>query len=174
MLTYLHSVNFCLYSPFLKFWHYVLRLNCDFANTSEIDYMKIILHGIIFMLLCQFIFSNLTHFQCARNIDNFFWISLDKGLKKSKKGFLIFRHFFRRFLNFFLCSVVYIWRDFFLNSMSNFNMNLVLFSFCFNSHKTNYVWKECKKESMKSHWLNNVRLKLISRIDLCASKSPCL
>ena len=40
-----------------------------------------------------------------------------------------------------------------------------LFSFCFNSHKTNYVCKEGKKEFKKSCWLNNVHLWLISRLD---------
>ena len=81
---YLCNVNFCLYSPFFKFWYY----DHDFENTSEIDYFKImILHGKIFMLFSQSIFSILSHFQCADNINKFFWNSLDKGLKK-QKGFL--------------------------------------------------------------------------------------
>ena len=44
----------------------------------------------------------------------------------------------------------------------------VLFSFCFNSHKTNYVCNKCKKELKKSCWLKNVRLRLISRLDFYA------
>ena len=48
---YLCSVN-CLYSPFFKFWHYVLSLDCDFENTSEIIW-KLMLHGRIFMIFSQ-------------------------------------------------------------------------------------------------------------------------
>ena len=48
-------------------------------------YLKILkLHGRIFLLFSQFIFSILTRFQCAHNVNNFFLIILDKGLKKQK------------------------------------------------------------------------------------------
>ena len=55
---YLYDVNFYLYSPFFKFWHYLLSLDRDFENTSKIDYLKIVkLHDRIFMLFSQFICS---------------------------------------------------------------------------------------------------------------------
>ena len=53
-----------------------------------------------------------------------------------------------------------------------FKWIVVLFSFCFNSCKTMHA-KIAKKSSKKSHWLNNIHLLLISRLNLCAPKSPC-
>ena len=48
----------------------------------------------------------------------------------------------------------------------------VLFSFHLNSHKNNYASKECKKELKKSRWLNNMHIRLISRVDfVCFWKS---
>ena len=58
--------------------------------------MKImILHGRIFMLYSQLIFSILTHFKCAHNVNNFL-ISVEKGFKKARKGsdFLAFLQMF--------------------------------------------------------------------------------
>ena len=64
---YFPSVNFYLYSPFFKFSHCLLSFNHDFENTSEINYLKTILHGRIFILFSQFTFSVLTRFQWAYN-----------------------------------------------------------------------------------------------------------
>ena len=125
-----------------------------------------ILHGSIFMLFSQFISSILTCFQFAHNIHNFFWISLDKGLKKPKGGFLfsgissdvLLLSFI---VSFFILEEIFCW-----TAWVTFGWIVVLFAFRFNSHKTNYVYKECKKELKASHWLNKVCLQLISRLDL--------
>ena len=70
------------------------------------------------------------------------------------------------------CTILvsYVWRDFLLNSMSNFLVNcsfiFILLQF------TQNVCKECKKELKKSCWLNNVCFQLISRLDfVCFWKS---
>ena len=54
-----------------------------------------------------------------------------------------------------------------------FRWIVVLFSFHFHSHKTNYVSipSSPKNNSRKSCWPNNVWLRLICRLDFCA---PCL
>ena len=109
-----------------------------------------------YQLFSQLIFSILTP-HCKQN---FFELVQTKVLK-SKKGFLIFRYFFRHSLNFFLSLFIF---------EEIFCWIAVLFSFCFNPNKINYVCKECKKELETSLWLNKVRLQLISRFDLCSLK----
>ena len=51
----------------------LLSLDHDLENTSERDYLKLMmLHGRIFILFYQFVFSILTHFQSAHDINIFF------------------------------------------------------------------------------------------------------
>ena len=133
-------------------------------RTLQRDYMKImILHGRIFMLYSQLIFSILTHFQCAHNVNNFL-ISVEKGFKKNKKGFW-FPGFYSEvllisfYVSLFMFEEIFCWI-----AWVTFRWIVVLFSFRFNSYKTNYIWKECKKMLRTSHWLNNVSLQLISRL----------
>ena len=125
---YVCSINFYVYYPFFKFWHYIVSLNRDFENTSEINYLKIvILHGKIYMLFSQFIFSISTCFQRAHNINKVFLNYCRLRFKKAK-SFLFSGISSDILLIFFYVSFFYIWRNFLLNSMSNFQMN---FSFVF-------------------------------------------
>ena len=65
-------------------------------RTPQNNNLKIMtLHGRIFMLFSQFIFSILTRFQRAH-----------------KKGILIFRYFFKRSFNFFLLVCLYLKKNF--------------------------------------------------------------
>ena len=128
--------------------------------------LLMILHGRIFMLFSQFIFSILTRFQFAHNIKIFFWTSLDKGFKKQKRGFLFSDissdvHLISFYVSLFIFEDIICWI-----ARVTFRWIVVLFSFRLNSHNTNYVCKECKKELKTSHWLNDVCLWLISRLDL--------
>ena len=129
-----------------------------------------ILHGRIFMLFSQVIFSILTCFQPAHI---FFWISLDKDLKKQKSSFLFSVISSDILLISFYVSLFIFEEIFYRIAWVTFRWIVVLFSLSFNSHKTNYLCKECKKELKKSRWLNNVRLRVISRLDLFTSKSLC-
>ena len=117
-----------------------------------------------YQLFSQLIFSILTQ-HCKQN----FFELVQTKVFKSKKDFLIFRYFFRHSLNFFL-SLFIIEEIFCWITWVTFRWIAVLFSFCFNPHKINYVRKECKKELKTSLWLNKVRLQLISRLDLCSLK----
>ena len=98
--------------------------------------------------------------MCSHCKHFFFWMSLDKDLKQ--KGFLILRHFFRRSFNFFYASLFMFEEIFCRIAWITFIWIVVLFSFHSNSHKTNYICKECKKELKTSHWFNNVCFRLIS------------
>ena len=103
------------------------------------------------MFFSQVIFSVWTRFQLA----HIFFLNYSRQrFEKAKKQFLIFSYFFRRSFNFFVCYFVYIWRDFFWIAWVTFRWIVVLFSFSFNSHKTNYLYTECKKELKKIRWLN--------------------
>ena len=83
---YLYDVNFYLYSPFFKFWHYLLSLDRDFENTSKIDYLKIVkLHDRIFMLFSQFICS-FSSFQ-------------PRAPKVCPEGAQIFSNFYHQFVS---------------------------------------------------------------------------
>ena len=112
--------------------------------------VEIILHGRRFMLFSQFIFSIL-HVFSLLTTKKFFWISLDKGFKKQKRGFLFSGISSDVLLISFYVSL-FIFEDIFCwIARVTFRWILVLFSFCLNSHNTNYVCKECKKEP-KTSW----------------------
>ena len=144
----------------------------DFENTSKIDYLKImILHGRIFMLFSQVIFSILTRFQLAHI---FFLISSRQSLKKQKSSFLFSVISSDVLLISFYVSLFIFDEIFYWIEWVTFRWIVVLFSFSFNSRKTSYLCKECKKELKKSCWFNNVCLQVISRLDLFVSKSICL
>ena len=95
---------------------------------------------------------------------------LHKNIQSNKKGFLVSGISSDNLLISFYVSL-FIFEEIFCRiTWVTFRLIVVLFSFCFSSHKTNYVCKECKKKLKKNCWLNNVRLQLISRLDLCAFK----
>ena len=76
-----------------------------------------------------------------------FWISLDKGFKKQKRGFLFSGISSDVLLISFYVSL-FIFEDIICwIARVTFRWILVLFSFCLNSHNTNYVFKECKKRA---------------------------
>ena len=114
-------------------------------------------------LSIDFLYFNLFSVCSQINFFFFFWNSLHKGLKR-KKEFLIFRHFFRGSFNFyvglFIFEEIFCWI-----AWVTFRWIAVLFSFHLDSHRTNYVSNEYKKELKTSHWLNNICLWLISRSD---------
>ena len=133
-----------------------------------------VLHGRIFMLFSQFIFSILTRFQCAQNVIKFFLNYSRQRFKKAKWGLLFSGISSDVFLISFYVSLFIFDEIFCWIAWITIRWIVVLFSFRFKSHKTNYVCKECERGLKASHWLDNVCLRLISRLDLCASKSPCL
>ena len=53
------------------------------------------------------------------------------------------------FVRLFIFEEIFCW-----TAWVTFSWIVVLFSFHFNSHKTSYVCKKCKKELKKSHWFN--------------------
>ena len=131
-----------------------------------------ILHSRIFMLFSQVIFSILTRFQLAHIF--FFELVLDKGLKKQKSSFLFSVISSDVLLISFNVSLFIFDEIFYWIEWVTFRWIVVLFSFSFDSYKTSYLCKECKKELKKSRWFNSVCLQVISRLDLFASKSICL
>ena len=118
-------------------------------------------------------FLNFNPFLACSQRKHVFWISLDKGLKKQKSSFLFSVTSSDLLLVSFYASLFIFEEIFYWIAWVTFRWIVVLFSFSFNFHKTNYLWKRCKKELKKSHWLNNVHLQVISRLDLFTSKSPC-
>ena len=132
--------------------------------------MKIIvLHGRTFILFSQLVFFISTRFQCAYNVKKIFLNCSRQRFKKAKRGFLfsgispviLFLSFY---ISLFIFEEIFCWI-----AWVTFRWIVVLFSYCFNFHKTNYACKECKKELKISHWLNNVCLQSIFRLDWCAS-----
>ena len=82
---------------------------------------------------------------------NFFWISLDKGLKNAKRGFLFSGISSDDFIISFYVWLFIFEEIFFWIAWVTFRWILFFyFSFSFKSHKTNYVSKECKKGPKKA------------------------